>query len=387
MKPLLTHAAEALRDVAGGSFEVEVSTGEASTGEVSAGEVSGGEGSVERAEWGEESTPRETGLLTVRRGSNRWDFRVLEVGRLTKERAAQLLSSADLAVEPEPEVGPGSKEGSGGAGREAPLLVSEHVTEEAGRLLRSKGACYLDAAGNCYLRQGPLLALIRGQEAAEGVSSERPMRAFNAAGLKLIFVLLAREEAAGWTYRRLSKAAGASRGAVGYVMEDLRRLGFLEEAQGKRQLRRKPQLLERWARRFAERLRPKLSRGRFRLASGDAPAPWRKLELDQEETRWGGEPAADLLVEDLRPKRFTLYSRKKTSEICRALGMAPDEEGPIEILDMFWDPGVLEDREAPVLGPPESVPPLLVYADLVAGADPRGIDVARRLREQYFPAE
>lgn len=377
MKPLLAHAAEALRAVAGESFEVEVS----------AGEVSGG-----HAEGGDKSTPREAGLLTVRRGSHRWDFRAQEVGRLTKERAAHLLSSADLAV------GPGPKESTRHAGREASLLVSEHVTEEAARLLRSKGACYLDAAGNCYLRQGPLLAFVCGQEAAEGVSSERPTRAFNAAGLKLIYVLLARKEAAGWTYRRLSKAAGVSRGAVGYVMEDLRRLGFLEEVQGKRQLRRKPQLLDRWAQRFAERLRPKLSRGRFRFVGENPPGQWRKLKLDPEETRWGGEPAAGLLVGDLRPKRFTLYSRKKTSEVCQALGMAPDEEGPIEILDMFWDPGALEDRvleedgaledqEEPAPGPPESVPPLLVYADLVARADPRGINAARRLREKYLPAE
>ena len=122
MRPVLTRAAEALRKVAENSFEVEVSTGE----------VSGA-----RAEGEEESTPREVGLLIVRRGSHRWDFRVLEVGRLTKERAAQLLSSTDLAV------GPGPKEGSREAGKEASLLVSEHMTEEAGRLLRSKGACYL----------------------------------------------------------------------------------------------------------------------------------------------------------------------------------------------------------------------------------------------------
>lgn len=193
-----------------------------------------------------------------------------------------MLSFTDLAFRLEP------KEGSGGPGREASLLVSEHVTEEAGRLLRSEGACYLDAGGNCYLRQGPLLAFVRGQETAEGASSERPMRAFNAAGLKLIFVLLAREAAAGWAYRRLSKVAGVSRGAVGYVMEDLGRLGFLEEVEGKRRLRRKPELLERWPRGFAERLRPKLSRGRFGFVDENGQARWRQLELASRKAQWGG---------------------------------------------------------------------------------------------------
>ncbi len=298
-----------------------------------------------------------------------------------------MLSFTDLAFRLEP------KEGSGGPGREASLLVSEHVTEEAGRLLRSEGACYLDAGGNCYLRQGPLLAFVRGQETAEGASSERPMRAFNAAGLKLIFVLLAREEAAGWAYRRLSKVAGVSRGAVGYVMEDLGRLGFLEEVEGKRRLRRKPELLERWPRGFAERLRPKLSRGRFGFVDENGQARWRQLELASRKAQWGGEPAADLLVGDLRPKRLVVYTQEDTSKICRGLRLAPEEEGPVELLDMFWDLAQLQAQDqgraqsGPRDAPFETVPPVLAYADLIAGADPRGVEAARRIREQQLEVE
>ena len=42
--------------------------------------------------------------------------------------------------------------------------------------------------------------------------SKRPNRAFEGAGLKLIFALLAREAAAGWTYRRLSDLVSISGG-------------------------------------------------------------------------------------------------------------------------------------------------------------------------------
>ena len=383
METVLAHAAEALREVAGESFEVEVS----------AGEVSGGEFSGRHAGDGKGNAPREVGLLTVRRGPDHWDFRAQEVGRLTKERAAQLLSSTEFTS------GLEQKEGSEEAGRKASVFVSEHVTGEAGRLLRSKGICYLDAGGNCYLRQGLLLAFVRGQETAEEVSSERPTRAFNATGLKLIFVLLARQEAAGWTYRRLSKVAGVSRGAVGYVLEDLRRLGFLEEIGGERRLRKRPELLERWTEQFAERLRPKLGRGRFRFTDEDARVRWRDLKLESRKTQWGGEPAADLLGYDLRPKQFPLYTKEDTSQICRELGLAPKEGGSVEILDMFWDPGRLryEDRDQgrndpqdarPEGVPPtESVPPILTYADLIAGADPRGVEAARRIREKHLHAK
>ena len=102
------------------------------------------------------------------------------------------------------------------------------MTEGAAALLRAEGTCYLDATGNCCLQSGSLFVFVHGQKPKRKSASRRPNRAFEGAGLKLIFALLARQKTAGWTYRRLSDLVGISRGAVGYVMEDLRRLGFLE---------------------------------------------------------------------------------------------------------------------------------------------------------------
>jgi len=359
---MLTQAAKALREVGELGFEIE-----ASAGPVAAGE---------------KETPREVGLLTLHQGPKRWRFRALEVGRLTKERAAQLLSAVDFGGSQR------RKESAGEKRKESavPVLVSGHVTEGAADLLRAEGTCYLDAAGNCYLRGGSLLVFVRGQKSKRKPASRRPNRAFEGAGLKLIFALLARAEAAGWTYRRLAELVGISRGAVGYVMEDLRRLGFLEEIGGERRLQRQPELLERWAGPFAERLRPKILRGQFAFVGKKRRAEWRALALDPTETQWGGEPAADLLVGDLRPKWFSLYTRTETSEVCRDLGLAPDEDGAVEILDMFWDPQALGgEGEADNLRElSRSVPPALAYGDLVARADSRAVEAARRVREEHL---
>ena len=89
MTPVLAQAAEALRKVGGDGFEIEVSV-EVSQGPVAAREKekprkTGGPGGADE--------PRETGQLAVRRGEECWRFRALEVGRLTKKRAAQLLST------------------------------------------------------------------------------------------------------------------------------------------------------------------------------------------------------------------------------------------------------------------------------------------------------
>jgi hypothetical protein len=385
MTLVLTQAAKALREVGADGFEIEVSV-EVSQGSVPAGEKerpreTGGPGGAEG--------PREIGQLAVRRGAKRWHFRALEIGQLTKERATQVLSSADFGgaqdLKSQGEKGDAREEG----GSAAPLLVSERVTEGAADLLRAEGTCYLDTAGNCYLRGGSLLVFVRGRKPRKEPASRRPNRAFEGAGLKLIFALLAREEAAGWTYRRLSDLVGISRGAVGYVMEDLRRLGFLEEVGGKRRLRRRPELLKRWAEPFAERLRPTLLRGRFSPAQEKGSAEWRELALDPAETQWGGEPAVELLVGDLRPKRFSLYTRQATSKVCRELGLAPDEEGAVELLEMFWDPEVLGQFRGE--GAPgeegklsRSVPPALAYGDLIARADSRAVEAARRVREEHL---
>ena len=92
MTPVLVQAAKALRKVGGDGFEVEVSV-EVSQGPVPAEgkekpRKTGGPGGAEE--------PREIGRLAVRRGAERWAFQALEAGRLTKERAAQLLSAADF---------------------------------------------------------------------------------------------------------------------------------------------------------------------------------------------------------------------------------------------------------------------------------------------------
>ena len=381
MTPILTQAAKALRKVGGDGFETEVSAGPAATGEREKPRKTGGPGGAEES--------REAGRLAVRRGAKRWTFQALEVGRLTKERAAQLLSATDFGgaqdLKSQGEKGDAGEE----EGSEAPLLVSERVTEGAAALLRAEGTCYLDTAGNCYLRGSSLFVFIRGQKLKRTPAPKRPNRAFEGAGLKLIFALLAREEAVGWTYRKLSDLVGISRGAVGYVMEDLRRLGFLEEIGGERRLRRRPELLKRWAGPFAERLRPKLLRGRFAFVEEKGRAEWRELALDPAETQWGGEPAAELLVEGLRPKRFSLYTRQETSKVCRELGLAPDEEGAVELLEMFWDPEVLgqfrgEGAPGKEGTPSRSIPPALAYGDLIARADSRAVEAARRVQEEHL---
>lgn len=324
----------------------------------------------------------DNGHLLVHHRSGEARFLVLDASevvgssRVTKERAAQLVSRRR----------PNDRAESAGS-----LLVAEAITEAAASLLRQAGHPYLDAAGNCYLDADSLLVIVRGETSEHAGLEERPIRAFNASGLRLIFCLLLGEDLAARTYRDLASAAQISHGAVGYVMDDLQRLGFIEKVGGARRLRNRGALIDRWTAAFAERLRPQLLRGRYQFVSGDRKADWKGIPLRGPATLWGGEPAADLLTDHLRPGRWTVYTREKTSAVCRRMEAVPDPEGPIEMLDLFWDPERLRalfsddavpGDEAP--STPPHVSPLLAYADLIAGADPRGLETADLIYETYL---
>jgi hypothetical protein len=137
-------------------------------------------------------------------------------------------------------------------------------------------------------------------------------------------------------------------------------------------------LLEEWVTTFPIRLRPKLNPRRFRAPD---PGWWEQARLP-DGARWGGEVAAARLTDHLKPAAATIYLEPaKTREALATLvpehRLRADPQGTVEVLDAFW--------KLPEQGTPgDLVPPLLVYADLMATLDPRNLEVARRIREQYI---
>jgi len=318
-----------------------------------------------------------TTLFSIHEGDRCWAFRPIEVNRLSKERAVHWLSA-----EKEQLTLNNTLKDPTGLPRlpleedVAPLFLSSYVTEGAGRVLRKEEINYLDRAGNCYLKSGSFLAFIEGQKAPKDRRSNQPIRAFNASGLKLLFVLLAEKGAENWTYRKLAGVSGISRGTVGYVMKDLKRLGYIVEVDRERRLRNRRELIERWATEYTERLRPDLHRGRFRFLEKRSDTDWEGYLSNLSATMWGGEPAADILTRHFRPGMFTLYTKETKSTVGSQLNIAPDPEGPIELLEMFWDPEELEAGSG-VLG--SIVPPVLVYADLLTSDNPRAREMASKI--------
>jgi hypothetical protein len=96
---------------------------------------------------------------------------------------------------------------------------------------------------------------------------------------------------------------------------------------------------------------------------------------------WGGESAAALLTEYLRPSELTLYAKKLPGQLIAKQRLSrtlePGRTAVVEIRKQFWD-------FATAMQTPTTVPPLLIYADLLATGDGRCIETARIIHEQYL---
>jgi hypothetical protein len=255
------------------------------------------------------------------------------------------------------------------------LVVAGHVNPAAAGRARELGIGFVDTAGNAFFRGPGLYVLVTGQPVpARPPARGRPPRALTPAGLRVVFVLLQRPQLLAAAYRDIAAAAGVALGTVAAVVADLVERGHLPpEGVADRRLLAPRELAEEWTLLYPVRLRPKLLRGRFEAAD---PRWWQGAALGGVNAAWGGEVAADRLTGRLKPERQTVYVWGRPDPIVLGYRLRPKERGAIEILDAFWAPETGEPKDV--------VPPLLVYADLLATGDPRNVEIAALVRKEHL---
>ncbi|MHB1228390.1 MAG: type IV toxin-antitoxin system AbiEi family antitoxin [Desulfurivibrionaceae bacterium] len=254
------------------------------------------------------------------------------------------------------------------------LLLTRYVTPNMAEELREKGVQFLDTAGNAYMNAPPLFVFVKGHRPIEAVATVKTKRAFQASGLQVLFALLLRPALATAPYRDIAREADVALGTVGWVLRDLRELGYLVDLGHRgRRLTRRAELLERWITAYPDQLRPKLVIGRF-----SATSPKWQDEAGNIATFgacWGGEPAAAHLTGLLRHQAATVYIRGDANAFILRNKLRKDPQGNVDILKAFWT--VMMQKKYG-----DQAPPLVVYADLLATADPRNIEIAKVIYEQ-----
>jgi hypothetical protein len=264
-------------------------------------------------------------------------------------------------------------------GRQA-LLVTDYVPPALAADLKARRVAFLDAAGNAYLDQPPLLVWVKGERPKAKPVRLHTGRAFQPTGLQVLFALLCDPQAVNKPYRELAAMAGVAHGTVGWVIPDLQRLGYIRDLKARRGTRRlidRERLVRQWVDAYARTLRPRTLIGRFYVPTLQG---WKDWPLAEFGALWGGEPAAALLTKYLRPGEVTIYAEKLPAVLAAKHKFLPEPApGHTAIVDVrrrFWNfPGDALH--------PDNVPPLLVYADLLATGDARCIDTAKLVYDEY----
>lgn len=312
----------------------------------------------------DQPTPLADAAITVDAGNRRFDF-IVEV-KLNVDRRIALADAKDRVAS---------------YGAEG-LLITRYITHALAKECREKlGLQFLDTAGNAYLKRDGLYVYVTGERRIAEPFDIPTVTPGTPAWLKIVFALLCRPELRSASYRELAKEARVALGTVGPVIGalEVRRDIAMNANRGARVLLAPARMLKEWADTYPDRLRPKLHKQRFRA---ERPDWWRNADLSEAGAYWGGEVAAAKLVGDLKPTTCTIYTaperrRPTLQRLAWKYHLQADTEGNIEILDAFWNFPATEQAN-------DSVPPILVYADLRATLDPRNLEVAKLVHQRYL---
>jgi len=257
--------------------------------------------------------------------------------------------------------------------KEKGMLVAKYINPKIADELKKMDVPFIDTAGNAYINEPPLYIYLKGNRPADKEIIDQPARTFRPTGLQVIFALLCNPGLEDKPYRDIAKKAGVALGTVNGVMYDLKKTGYLiEVGQRNRRLVRKKHLLNKWVTAFPEQLRQKKMIGHYKADHKDW---WRNTDLKEADALWGGEVAANIMTEYLKPQIITIYAKRPITKFLLKNKLTKDENGDIEILDIFWR--FVQNHLRNNL-----VPPLLIYTDLIATGDTRNIETARIIYEK-----
>lgn len=257
------------------------------------------------------------------------------------------------------------------------LLITRYVNGQMAEQLKENGVEFIDTAGNAYINQPQLYLFIKGNRPSETLTKTPLKRTFQPAGLRVIYAFLSNTGLENKPYREIAVTTGVALGTVGWLMRELKELGYLLEI-GKHgnKVIKKAELFQQWVAAYPEKLRPKLVLGRFAGEQGW----WQKRTLNPFNAQWGGEAAAAKLTKYLKPQIITIYTTpQQLNQLVIENRLRKKPAGDVEVIERFWKVG--EERPYPYK---DLVHPMLIYADLIASGIQRNIETAKVVYEQHI---
>jgi len=261
------------------------------------------------------------------------------------------------------------------------MLVADYVNPNMAERLKEEEIQFIDTAGNAHINAGPLYIYVKGNKPEQALANKKQgekRRAFTRTGLKVIYAFLCEPELVKAAYRDIAERADVALGTVGWVIRDLKEMGYLVDRGTKknRRLEKYFDLLDKWVEMYPGTLRPKQVIGDFHK---NPETDIKKVDITKYDAYWGGEVAGNKYTGYLKPEIDTIYiPDKKKTELIRDLKLfkgGDDKYGIVKLYKPFWKKP--DDYNG-------YVHPVLAYADLIATGDARNIETARMIRDEHI---
>ncbi|MGO2863352.1 MAG: type IV toxin-antitoxin system AbiEi family antitoxin [Brevibacterium sp.] len=256
------------------------------------------------------------------------------------------------------------------------VLGLPYVDTRTARRLRAEGIPFIDASGNAWIDLPGFYVEVDGRRPVmEGPDRRRAgIGELSVAGLRVAFVVLIDPSLLLQPVRKVAQAARVSTGSAQTALVSMAESGLI--VRGRAGRLKDPEALARtWLSGYWSRLLPKLKE---ETVFGPKPEWWTEGGGDSTVIRGrvSGDAALAALTDRIVPTTTIVYGEPSWLDVRRRARLSAAGTGSRVILrERFWDPEVL----AEALGESATVPPLLVYADCRASADPRVREIADEL--------
>lgn len=250
------------------------------------------------------------------------------------------------------------------------LLVAERIPTKVKEALREKKIAYMEANGNMYLERDHVYLLIDTKKPIQ-ITKEKGNRAFTKTGLKVLLHFLIKQDLVNQTQREIAEYTGVGLGNIPQIIEGLKATGYLIPLNKKEYIwENRKELLHRWIEGYQTILKPTLKNKRYQMR-----VPWQEIQLNEGIAVWGGEAAADLLTNYLRPENFILYTNEVQANLIRNYKLQPKQDGHLEVVELFWNNEFNQGTAAPAI---------IIYAELLLEGGKRNNETAEMILNEYI---
>ncbi|QLE54681.1 type IV toxin-antitoxin system AbiEi family antitoxin [Nostoc sp. TCL26-01] len=268
-----------------------------------------------------------------------------------------------------------------------PLLVTHNLSSLVVEQLLEKNIEFIDIEGNIYLNSPEIYIVVRNQVSRNNTHKSLEI---TPATLQVMYALLKQPKFISIERdfdEKIADIAGVTPKTVKNTLKKLQELDYIRHKHGGYEIIDYVKLLERWELGYSEKLRAKLLLGTF--------SPIGKRNFSEVETDLkkyadvygyliGGELAASIITEYIRPISATLHLNKNVDErqIVVNLKLKPDAEGNVVLLQSIGNDNYQKnDFKA---SKDNLVNPLLIHAELVWTGNSRLKETAQIIYEQYI---